>query len=89
MIGGHRPSITTLFRSAAYFRPTTTCAVVLSGEGRDGVEGIKRMAKRGGTVLVQKVETCLVPDMPRHALRAHPGCLELAPAEIAQRLANA
>ena len=89
VIGGHRPSITMLFRSAATYGPTTTCAVVLSGEGRDGVEGIKRMAKRGGTVFVQKAETCLVPEMPRHALRAHAGCLELAPAEIAQRLANA
>lgn len=87
-IGGHRPSITTLFRSAASVRPTTLCAVVLSGEGSDGVDGVKRMGKRGGTVLVQKAETCLVSEMPRHALRAHAASLELSPAEIAQRLAN-
>ena len=87
MIGGHRPSVTTLFRSAASLRPATTCAVVLSGEGRDGVEGVRRMAKRGGTVFVQRPETCLVPDMPRHALRAHPESFALTPAEIAQKLA--
>lgn len=87
-IGGHRPSITALFRSAASARPASSCAIALSGEGRDGVEGIKQMARSGGTVLVQKVETCLVSEMPRHALRAHAASLELSPAEIAERLAN-
>ena len=88
-IGGHRPSITALFRSAAAVRPDASCAVVLSGEGRDGVEGVKRMAKLGGAVVVQRAETCLVSEMPHHALRAHPGSLELSPAEIAEKLASA
>lgn len=88
-IGGHRPSITALFRSAAALRPETSYAVVLSGEGRDGVDGVRRMASRGGTVLVQKAETCLLSEMPGHALRAHAGSIELSPAKIAERLANA
>ena len=87
-VGGHRPSITALFRSAAAVRPTTSCALVLSGEGRDGVEGVKLLAKKGGSVMVQRPETCLVSEMPRHALRAHAASLELSLAEIARTLAG-
>jgi two-component system chemotaxis response regulator CheB len=82
-IGGHQPSITALYRSAATHRPTGFCAVVLSGEGRDGVEGIKLLAEKDGLVVVQKPESCLVKEMPRHALRAQIPHLELTPGEIA------
>ena len=85
-VGGHRPSITALFRSAAAARPDTSCAIVLSGEGRDGVEGVKLLAREGATVIVQKRQTCLVDEMPGHALRAHEGSLELTPAETARHL---
>jgi two-component system chemotaxis response regulator CheB len=87
-VGGHRPSVTALFRSAAAIRPATSCAVILSGEGRDGVEGVKLLAREGGSVLVQKRETCLVAEMPKHALRAHAGSLELSPAETARVLGD-
>ena len=74
-IGGHRPSITALFRSAAAVRPTTSCAVVLSGEGSDGVEGVKRLAKKGGTVLVQKLAQGKLMSLFGH----HPLRLGLSP----------
>lgn len=88
MVGGHRPSITALFRSAAAVRPDTSCAVVLSGEGGDGVEGVKLLAREGATVIVQKRETCLVDEMPHHALKAYEGSLELTPAETARHLST-
>ena len=86
VIGGHRPSITALFRSAAAVRPEQSCAVVLSGEGGDGVEGVRLLAREGGVVIVQRRETCLVDEMPNHALKAHPGSLELTPAQTARHL---
>ena len=86
MVGGHRPSITALFRSAAAARPETSCAIVLSGEGRDGVEGVKLLAREGASVIVQKRETCLVGEMPHHALKAHEGSLELTPAQTARHI---
>jgi two-component system chemotaxis response regulator CheB len=86
VLGGHRPSITALFRSAAAVRPETSCAVVLSGEGGDGVEGVRLLAREGGFVIVQRRETCLVDEMPNHALKAHQGSLELTPAETARHL---
>lgn len=85
-IGGHRPSITALYRSAARHRPAASCAVILSGEGRDGVEGAKLLREAGGVVLAQERGSCLVPEIPAHVIQAGVVSSELAPADIARLL---
>lgn len=44
--------------------------VVLSGLGRDGVEGLQEIRRVGGLVLVQSPPTCLHREMPQRALLA-------------------
>ncbi len=53
-IGTIAPSIDRLFKSAAKFLKDDAVAIVLSGLGRDGVEGAKEVTSAGGRVIVQQ-----------------------------------
>ena len=48
------PSIDRLFKSAAKFLKNNAVAIVLSGLGKDGVEGAKEIESTGGRVIVQQ-----------------------------------
>ncbi len=62
---GVRPSVDELFVSlAAAFGPRAI-GVVLTGMGRDGVEGAKVIKAQGGTILAEAESTCIVYGMPR------------------------
>jgi two-component system chemotaxis response regulator CheB len=41
------------------------CAVVLTGMGRDGLEGARLVRERGGTVITEAPATCVLYGMPR------------------------
>lgn len=69
-LGGFRPSATHLFRSAAASYGSALAAVVLSGMGRDGVDGLQAVRAGGGLVLAQDKESCVVFGMPREAIHA-------------------
>lgn len=69
-IGSHRPSGTVLFESAARAFGRELCAVLLTGMGEDGVKGLSLVRERGGVVLVQSPDSCVVPGMPEAAIRA-------------------
>jgi two-component system chemotaxis response regulator CheB len=62
---GVRPSVDELFISlAAAFGPRAI-GVVLTGMGRDGVEGAQVIKAQGGTILAEAESTCIVYGMPR------------------------
>lgn len=60
----HRPSVDTLFESAADLGGRNL-AVVLTGMGKDGSVGAKAIKKAGGRVLVEAEETSIVYGMPK------------------------
>ena len=62
--------------------------VVLTGMGRDGVEGASRMVACGGSVLAQDEASCAVWGMPRAVLEAGLACAILPPDKIARRIAS-
>lgn len=73
---GVRPSVDTLFASVAEAYGPRAVGVVLTGMGRDGLAGARAIKARGGVVLAESAETCVVYGMPR----------ALAEAAVADRL---
>lgn len=68
--GGHRPSASVMFRSAAERFGAGALAVILSGMGRDGVDGLEHIRHAGGIVCAQDEASCAVFGMPKAAIDA-------------------
>ena len=60
-----RPAVDTLFRSVAAHYGDTVLAVVMTGMGGDGCEGVRAMKRKGCLCLSQTRESCVVYGMPR------------------------
>ena len=69
-VGGLRPSATHLFASAAQTFGSSVAAVILTGMGSDGVEGLSAVKAAGGRVLAQDEASSVVYGMPREAVVA-------------------
>jgi two-component system chemotaxis response regulator CheB len=81
-----RPSIDTLFRSAAVAFGPRVVGVVLSGTLDDGTAGLEAIKACGGIAVVQLPEEAAHPDMPANALEAVAVDHCLPVAEIARLL---
>ncbi len=66
----HRPSVDVLFQSAAEVYGERVLAVVMTGMGDDGRQGAAWIKARGGTVLTEAEESCVVYGMPRSVVEA-------------------
>lgn len=62
-----KPSVDYFFNSVAEIYEARALAVILSGMGSDGREGLKKMKRYGVTVLGQDEGSCVVYGMPRVA----------------------
>lgn len=69
-IDGFRPSATFLYESVARTFGASTVAVILSGMGRDGVDGLRSVQTAGGRVIAQDEATSVVFGMPGAAVEA-------------------
>lgn len=58
-----------MFTSLAESAGTKGVAVVMSGSGADGAEGIVEVRKTGGIAVVQDITNCMDPSMPLAVLR--------------------
>jgi two-component system chemotaxis response regulator CheB len=69
-IGGFRPSATHLFRSVGKHFGPAALAVVLTGMGDDGCEGLGEVRREGGRIVAQDERTSVVFGMPAAAIAA-------------------
>ena len=69
-INGFRPSGTHLFDSAAAAYGASLVALILTGMGSDGVEGLRAVKRAGGRVIAQDEASSVVYGMPREAALA-------------------
>jgi len=67
-VNGHRPSVDVLFKSAAEEFGSRTIAVLMTGMGDDGAQGMKRVKDEGGMTIAQSEESCVVFGMPKAAI---------------------
>jgi two-component system chemotaxis response regulator CheB len=64
----HRPSVDTLFRSAARSAGANAVGAILTGMGADGARGLLAMRKAGAITLAEDESTCVVFGMPKEAI---------------------
>lgn len=66
----YRPSVDALFHSAAEVYGPRVLGIVMTGMGSDGREGAAWIKAKGGTVLTEAEQTCVVYGMPRSIVEA-------------------
>jgi two-component system chemotaxis response regulator CheB len=69
-LGGFRPSGSFLFDSVARTFRASTVAVILTGMGEDGVEGLRTVRQLGGHILAQDEKSSTIFGMPGAAIAA-------------------
>jgi two-component system, chemotaxis family, protein-glutamate methylesterase/glutaminase len=76
-IGGLRPRADVTIRDAAAVYRHRLLLTVLTGMGKDGLEGAQDVKRFGGRILVEDESTCTVYGMPRSISEAHLADVEL------------
>ncbi len=66
----YRPSVDVLFSSAAEIYGSRVLGVVMTGMGSDGKEGAAWIKAKGGSVITESEESCVVYGMPRSVAEA-------------------
>ena len=69
-VSGHRPSVNVLFHSVAQELGKESAAVLMTGMGDDGADGMRAVQAAGGLTIAQSPDTCVVDSMPRAAIQA-------------------
>jgi len=65
----YAPSVNRLFHSASEILGERLLAVVLTGMGGDGAEGVRKVRERGGRTIAESEETAIIFGMPGEAIK--------------------
>ena len=84
----YRPSVNVLFESLAQNWPTPSVAVLLTGIGRDGAEGLLKLRQGGWHTISQDEKTSVVYGMPQAAAELGASSRILPLDEIAAHIAG-
>ena len=85
---GCLPSVDPMLSSIARLGRPGALAVILSGMGRDGLEGAGALVAAGGSVIVQDEKSSAVWGMPRAVAEAGLASAILCPEQLARRVAS-
>jgi len=61
----HRPSVDVMMQSVISVYGKYTLGIIMTGMGKDGLEGIKMLKDLGGYCIAQNAESCIVYGMPK------------------------
>lgn len=82
----YKPSIDVFFKSVARHWPLKSVAVLLTGMGKDGAQGLKELKKAGWHTIVQNVEDRTLSGMPQAAIELNAASEVLKLEEIASAI---
>ena len=85
-VNRHRPSVDVLFHSAAEVAGRNAVAVLLTGMGKDGAQGMLAMKEAGAVTFAQDEASCVVFGMPREALHIGAASEAVPLSEISERI---
>jgi two-component system chemotaxis response regulator CheB len=85
-VNGFTPSISRLFDSVAVACGREAVGILLTGMGRDGADGLRRMRDAGALTIAQDEASSVIFGMPGEAVRLKAACEVLAPRAIAEAL---
>ncbi|NVJ10211.1 chemotaxis protein CheB, partial [Myxococcus sp. AM001] len=88
-VNGFRPSATWMFRSVARAYGPASLAVILTGMGQDGLEGVRELHGAGGRILAQDEQSSVVYGMPGVVVGANLAHEVVALPDLASRLSLA
>ncbi len=86
-VHGCRPAVEPMFDSLTTMG-NQVCAVILSGMGKDGAQGLLALKNAGALTIAQTEETCAVFGMPGEAERLGAAQYRGSPEQIGQWLSN-
>jgi two-component system response regulator WspF len=84
----YRPSVDVFFQSVARFWPRPGIAVLLTGMGRDGAQGLLTLRKLGWRTIAQDQSTSIVWGMPKAAIEIGAAEITLPLPRIAEAIAR-
>jgi two-component system chemotaxis response regulator CheB len=65
-----KPSADVMFKSLAEVFGSATVGIIMTGMGNDGTEGLRLVSEKGGYVIAQSTESCVVAGMPSSVINA-------------------
>lgn len=68
MVNNSRPAIDITLTTSGFVYKDKLIGILLSGANRDGAQGMKSIAEKGGLTIVQDPVECMIDTMPRAAL---------------------